>query len=273
MNLIDGKALASQIRDDVRTQIQTRGKQPTLAVLLVGNDKASHMYVGLKEKAAKEVGIETHIVKQAEMTDDEMMAQIESWNTDPAIDAILVQIPLPAGHDEQRILESIAPEKDVDGFHPQNRRKLLAGEGTAFPPLHEGILRLIASTPIALNGTKTVIIGNSSEFLEPLAYLLTKAGSFVETMNPDDLTIRNIKEAGIVIVAVGRPDFLTAKMVQDGAVLIDVGTNRRADGTVCGDIDVESMKTKNGWMTPVPGGVGPMTVAMLLSNVVRLQKN
>ena len=150
-----------------------------------------------------------------------------------------------------------------------NREKLLRDEAGTFPPLHEGILRLIATTGIELNGTKTTLIGNSDEFLEPLAYLLTRAGCFVESMKPDDLNMRSLKESMIVVTAVGREKFLTSLMVADGAVVIDVGTNRRADGTVCGDADAESFNEKNGWLTPVPGGVGPMTVAMLLASVVR----
>lgn len=270
MNRIDGKSLAAQVRAETATRVRALPTPPTLAVLLVGNDPASRLYVELKEKAATDIGIRTRIVREDHLSDEQIISLIESWNADPAIDAILVQLPLPPGHDDARIISTIAPEKDADGFHPLNREKLLRGESQTFPPLHEGILRLIASTNIQLNGTKTVLIGNSGEFLDPLKYLLTRVGCFVETMNPDDLNRRALREAQIVVIAVGRPNFLTSAMIGKDVVIIDVGTNRNANGTTCGDVDAESMEPISGWLTPVPGGVGPMTVAMLFANVVHL---
>ncbi len=270
MKLIDGKKLAAEIRTTIAAEIRTHEIHPTLAVLLVGSDAASRLYVGLKEKAAAEVGIRTIIERKTDtIMDDELITLIQTWNNDPNVDAILVQLPLPSGHDETRIVNAIQPSKDADGFHPTNREKLLRGEGNTFPPLHEGILRLIATTGIHLNGAKATLIGNSDAFLEPLSYLLTRAGCVVESMKPADLNVRGLKESNVVVTAVGRSNFLTSSMTAEGAVVIDVGTNRRADGSVCGDVDEKSFHEKDGWLTPVPGGVGPMTVAMLLASVLQ----
>ncbi len=272
MHLIDGKTLARKIRDEIAEDVQRMKRDPKLAVLLVGNDPASHLYVTLKEKAAAEAGIRLDTRRlPAETTDDELVRIIEGWNADTDVDAILVQLPLPPNHDEKRIIASLDPQKDVDGFHPRNIEKLLAGNPIIVPPVHEGILRLMSTTPVRVNGANVVIIGNSDIFATPLKRLLTTAGASVDVMSPDDLQKTLLAQADVVVIAVGRAAFLHPSMTKDDVVIIDVGTNRLPNGTVIGDTDQASYEKKeNVWLTPVPGGVGPMTIAQLLKNVVRL---
>ena len=271
MQLIDGKSLAATIRASVADDIRGSGTHPKLAVLLVGDDAASHTYVRLKEKAAQEVGIATEILKlPKDAPDAELLAYIEKWNADPSVTAILVQLPLPDGHDTDAVIRAIDPAKDADGFHPENIAALQAGTATIIPPLHEGILRLIGQTDVPPNRTQAVIIANSDVFADPLRQLLKTAGAFVQTFTPEDLQPQVVREAGIIVVAVGKPRFLTRYLVKSGACVIDVGTNSLSDGTLVGDADAENLKDLPGWITPVPGGVGRMTIAMLLKNVSTL---
>ncbi len=272
MQLINGKALAASIRERVKQDIETQGLHPKLAVLLVGDDPASEIYVKLKEKAAQEAGIATDIRRLPAMVSDTDLKQIISdWNSDENVDAILVQLPLPPGHDADDVISAIDPAKDVDGFHPENASSLLAGEALIFPPVHESILRLIGAAGTDMRSAKAVIIANSDTFAEPLAHLLTTAGCFVETYSPEDLDVRTTQQADIIVIAIGRPNFLTRDLIKSGACIIDVGTNRVGKKTV-GDVDVEHIQDIPGWLSPVPGGVGPMTVALLLKNVLELAK-
>lgn len=261
MHLIDGKALAASIRANTKNDIDRLGLVPKLAILLVGDDPASRLYVNLKKKAAAEVGVAIDCREErADATDDALVRVIESWNRDPSVHGILVQLPLPPGHNEDRVIAAMDPNKDADGFHPRR---------DGLPPVHEGILRLIGATPISVNGSTAVIIANSDVFSKPLSRLLTKAGASVDLLRADDLDGDRLKAADIVVTAVGRPHFLRANMVKKDAVLIDVGTTR-VDGKVQGDIDVQSFEKTEAWISPVPGGVGPMTIAELLKRVTEL---
>lgn len=273
MQLIDGKKLAASIRERVKQDILTLDLHPKLAVLLVGNDPASHLYVSLKEKAAKEVGVITDIRRMPSHTPDEdLQAIITHWNEDPSVHAILIQLPLPPGHDTDTLIATMDPTKDVDGFHPDNAAALLQGSGTLFPPVHESILRLIGATDIQPKTARATIIANSDIFANPLERLLRTAGCRVTSQSPDDLDIESIKTADIIVIAVGRPAFLTRDLIKSGACVIDVGTNRLPDGQIVGDVDALNITDIPGWLSPVPGGVGPMTVALLLKNTVELAK-
>jgi len=274
MQFIDGRGLALRLREELRQEVALLACAPKLGVLVVGDDPASHTYVRLKEKAAQEAGISTDIRHvEIRTPENELLCIIEEWNQDTAIDGILVQLPLPEGYDTDRIITAIDPCKDADGFHPQNVERLLAGQGTIIPPVHEGILRLIAQTPISLIGARTVIIGNSDIFTTPLVHLLKTAGCFVTVFHPDEIEREKLAKAQIVISAVGRPGHIRRGMVSAETCIIDVGTTKIADGRIVGDIDAESLTAVPGWLSPVPGGVGPMTIAMLLKNVVMLARN
>jgi len=273
MQRIDGKALAASIRAKAKDDIAATGLQPKLAVLLVGDDPASNIYVNLKEKACAEAGIVTDTRRLPTTTDDaDLIGLIGQWNANETVDAILVQIPLPPGHDENAVIAAMDPRKDVDGFHPENAAAILNGTGTLFPPVHEGILRLIGATDVVLKTSTASVIANSDTFADPLIRLLTTAGCDVEKFLPDRMDRDIVKASDIIVVAVGRPKFLTASMIKPGACVIDVGTNRMADGKTVGDVDSESVKDVPGWLSPVPGGVGPMTVALLLKNTFELAK-
>lgn len=274
MRKIDGRGLARRIRDKVRQDIETTGTRPTLGVLLVGDDPASHIYVNLKEKACAEAGTKTDIRRLPATTPErELRDIIRSWNADADVDAILIQIPLPKTYDQDAIILEMDPKKDVDGFHPENYAALLAGTSGRFPPVHEAILRLIGETDVPVNGADAVILGNSETFMAPLKRLLERGGAAVEVFGADDYDAEAVKHADIVVVAVGRVGFLTAGMVKPGAVVVDVGTNRTPDGNVVGDVDAAGVENVPGWISPVPGGVGPVTVALLLKNTLELARS
>lgn len=271
MHLIDGKALASKIQMELKGEIEAKHLSPHLAILLVGDDPASHLYVSLKQQRAMEIGIQTTLTHLPATTPDhELTAWMEKWNQDPHIHGILVQIPLPPGHDENAVIGALDPKKDADGFHSANIQQLLTGSPTIIPPVHEGILRLINETPLKLSGSSVTIIVNSEIFSTPLKRLLETAGMFVTIMNPDALDKTKLLMADLVIIAVGRAHFLHASMTKPDAVIIDVGTNKTAEGKTIGDVDLASYQNTDAWITPVPGGVGPMTIAQLLKNVVQL---
>jgi methylenetetrahydrofolate dehydrogenase (NADP+) / methenyltetrahydrofolate cyclohydrolase len=270
MKSIDGRAMALQLRADMKEEILHLPSAPGLGVLLIGDDPASALYVSLKEKAAQEAGIHTDIKRlPASTSDDDIKKIIQAWNADATIDGILVQLPLPSGHNTDGIIETIDPKKDVDGFHPENIRAAEIGEGSILPPVHETILRLIAATGIDPRGKAATILANSEVFSAPLARVLQRAGFLTAIMDPDALDADVLKTSQVIVIAIGRAGFLRPDLVSPGAVIIDVGTNRGLDGKVCGDADAKSLADMDGWITPVPGGVGPMTVALLLKNVVR----
>ena len=273
MQLIDGTALAQAIRTKLTAEIAASKFSPHLKVMLVGNNPASRLYVDRKQAAAQEVGIRLDIHPFSDETsDDVLVSTIQGWNADPGVHGVLVQLPLPQKHMEQRVIDAIAPEKDVDRFHPANVSELLEGKATILSPLHEGILRLIAASPTRVNGDQATVIANSDVFGTPLAYLLKRVGMSVSVMRPDDLNFTWLKESDVVIVVVGRPKFLEAALVKDGAIIIDVGTNRLPSGASVGDVDRASFENRDVSLTPVPGGVGPMTIALLLRNTFILAK-
>ena len=270
--IIDGKSLAAEIRAEIKKEIAESGIKPGLAVILVGADPASHLYVGLKEKAAAEVGI--HFEKYlffATEPEEKIIKKIQELNDKPDIHGILVQLPLPSGYNEIKIVGTIDPKKDADGFHPQNIEKLLAGEPAIVPPVISGILKLIESTGEEIANKKIAILANSETFIRPLQKILEKDNRVAYAIAPDNVAPIT-RDADIVIVALGRPKFLTGEMIKNGAIVIDVGTTRLEDGTTVGDVDTESVSQVAGYVTPVPGGVGPMTVATLLQNVLHLKK-
>lgn len=271
MQQIPGKTIADEIRREVKSEVASMNILPTLGVILVGDDPASRLYVSLKEKAARDAGMLTDIRRlDASTKDGELIGIIQTWNLNPAIDAILVQLPLPLGHDADRVIATIEPTKDVDGFHTENVRKLAQGEATIIPPVHEAIMRLIAHTGVDPRGKSATILANSGTFALPLSYLLQKAGFVTAIMDPDDMDKDLLKDSDVIVSAVGRCNFVGRDLVKPGAVLIDVGTSKGPDGKSCGDINAESVDALEGWRSPVPGGIGPMTVALLLKNVVRL---
>lgn len=271
MKSIDGRKLAQQLRDELARRIAEHHLTPKLGVILVGDDAASHLYVSLKEKAAHAIGIATDVRRlPVTTTDAELIQIIEAWNADATIHGILVQLPLPAGHDTDAVIRAIDPKKDVDGFHPENLTALTEGRATILSPVHEGILRLIASTGTTMNTAKAVIIAKSDIFAKPLEYLLRKAGAFVTILPPDQLDRQTLLTAQILISAVGKHGTLSRTNIPAGAVVIDVGTTKDADGHTVGDVDASQLSNLDGYLSPVPGGVGPMTIALLLKNVVIL---
>lgn len=274
MQLINGRLLAESIREEVTKEVAALPTPPGLGVLLVGDDAASHLYVNLKEKAAQEAGIRTDIRRvPATVTDDELEAIIRAWNADVTVNGILVQLPLPPGHDADRLVAAIDPKKDADGFHPESVRRLLAGEGMIVPPVHEAALRLIAATGLDPRGKSATILANSEIFAAPLRHLLQRAGFVTALMDPEQLKGDVLRDSDVIITALGRAGFVGPDIVKTGVVIIDIGTTKDETGATRGDADAQALAATEGWLTPVPGGVGPMTVALLLKNVVRLAES
>lgn len=278
MTIMDGKALSVEIRAEIKSQIEemkVRGEAiPSLAVVLVGNDPASKIYVRNKKNACAEAGITSYEYTLPETaTEDEVLKLIEKLNADDKINGILVQVPLPAGIDEKKVIDAIAPNKDVDAFSESNIGKYFLGEAKFLPCTPGGILHLLDKYNIDVNGKNCVIIGRSNIVGKPTSLLLLQRNGTVtichsRTKNLSDYT----KNADIIVVAIGKPCFLTGDMIKEGAVVIDVGINRLESGKVVGDADFESCAKKASFITPVPGGVGPMTIARLLLNTLEAAK-
>ena len=271
--ILDGKTLAAAMRADLKQRVAAlvqRGVRPGLAVILAGDDPASRVYVRNKTSAAEQVGVASSLIAlPAAVTEAQLMERISALNADPAVHSILVQLPLPKHIDGARVLEAIDPAKDVDGFHEANLGALVAGRPGVVPCTPAGVMRLIEHARVPLAGRRAVVIGRSNIVGKPLALLLLQKDATVtichsKSGNLADLT----KHADILVGAVGRAKLVTADMVKPGACVIDVGINRLPDGKLAGDVDFDSVKQVAGWITPVPGGVGPMTVAMLLENCV-----
>lgn len=271
--IIDGKKIAENIKAEIAKEIFQNSYTPNLAVILVGDDEASKLYVSLKKEAAKIVGIEfSEYLMPANTTQNQVLEAINFLNRDEETDAILVQLPLPKHLDTDIIIQSIDPEKDVDGFHPENIKKLLNNTTDFIPGLPLGIIKLLESTGENLANKKALIIAKSEIFYQPLHKLLNDLKVETEIIDPKNKNLKDkTKTADILISAVGLPFFITADMVKDKAIMIDVGTNKVKDYTV-GDVDYSSVFPKTSHITPVPGGVGPMTVAMLLYNTLQLYK-
>lgn len=266
MELLDGKSLANDILDKLSLKVNRLDTAPNLVVIQVGNDPASSVYVRNKERTAERVGINSETVKLSKhITQDELLEIIDKYNNDSLVNGILVQLPLPKHIDEQVILEAISPVKDVDGFHPLNVGKLNIGQKQMIPSTPAGIMELLKANHIELEGKHVVIVGRSNIVGKPLAHLLLEANATVTIAHSKTKDLKHLtKQADILVVAVGQPELITEDYVKDGAVVIDVGINRTESG-LKGDVDFNSVKSKVAAITPVPGGVGPMTIAMLMN--------
>ncbi len=271
--IIDGVALSRQIRAQVAeraAKLAARGVQPGLAVLLVGEDPASAVYVRNKVKACEEHGLHSVLERhESTLSEAALLDRIAALNTDPAIHGILVQMPLPRHIDPHRIIEAIATQKDVDGFSTLSAGELMSGLPGFRPCTPYGCMKLIESTGIDLRGKHAVVIGRSNTVGKPMALLLLQANATVTVCHSatPDLALHT-RQADVLVAAVGRRNTVTAGMVKDGAVVIDVGINRNDEGKLCGDVDYSTVRDVAGWITPVPGGVGPMTITMLLVNTL-----
>lgn len=266
MELLDGKALANDILDELTVKVNNLDTAPNLVVIQVGNDPASSVYVRNKERTAERVGIKSETVKLSKhITQDELLEIIDKYNHFTGVNGILVQLPLPKHIDEQVILEAISPVKDVDGFHPLNVGKLNIGQKQMIPSTPAGIMELLKANHIELEGKHVVIVGRSNIVGKPLAHLLLEANATVTIVHSRTKDLKHLtKLADILVVAVGQPELITEDYVKDGTVVIDVGINRTESG-LKGDVDFNSVKSKVAAITPVPGGVGPMTIAMLMN--------
>lgn len=267
--LLNGFELAKQCRAELAERVKVMPRAPKLAVILVGDNPASAIYVRNKEKAAAEVGVESLVYRLDSATQEELTALIEQLNADETVDGILVQMPLPAPLNEQEILQTINPAKDVDGFHPLNLGKLLIGEPAPVACTPKGCMRLIRLAKQDLTGLHAVVIGRSVIVGKPMAQLLLNANCTVTTAHSKTRDLPALcRSADIVVAAIGKPKTVKADWIKDGAIVIDVGINRLEDGKLCGDVDFEACFDKCAAITPVPKGVGPMTIAMLLENTV-----
>jgi methylenetetrahydrofolate dehydrogenase (NADP+)/methenyltetrahydrofolate cyclohydrolase len=269
--LLDGKSLAAQVRAEVKSKVAAlaqRGIHPGLAVVLAGDDPASKVYVRNKTRACEEVGMRSQQIDYpASVTQEELMACIRKLNVDPAVHGILVQLPLPKHIDSARVLEAVSPTKDVDGFHAESMGALLAGMPGFVPCTPAGVMRMLAHWDVPLAGRRAVVIGRSNIVGKPLALLLLQKDATVTICHSKTRDLAALaSEADILVAAIGRAKLVTAQMVKPGACVIDVGINRLPDGSLAGDVDFAAVKDIAGWITPVPGGVGPMTIAMLLEN-------
>jgi methylenetetrahydrofolate dehydrogenase (NADP+)/methenyltetrahydrofolate cyclohydrolase len=271
--LIDGNVLSKKIREEVAVRaaaLAARGHKPGLAVILVGEDPASAVYVRNKVKACNEYGLHSVLEKyDASLSEADLLSRIEALNNDPTIHGILVQMPLPKHINPQRVIETISTLKDVDGYSVQSAGDLMAGLPGFRPCTPYGCMKLIETTGIPLKGKHAVVIGRSNTVGKPMALLLLQANATVTVCHSATTDIgHHTRQADVVVVAVGRRNTLTADMVKPGAVVIDVGMNRNDEGKLCGDVDFAGVKEVASWITPVPGGVGPMTITMLLVNTV-----
>lgn len=271
--IIDGKALANKILDDIGQKVSKLKTKPGLAVILAGCDPASSIYVKNKEKQALKSGFNSYVKRLPEdVSENELFKLIEELNDDKNVDGILLQLPLPKHLNEKDFLDKISPKKDADGFHPLNTGKLLSGENPyALPCTPKGIMRLLDEYKIPVEGQNAVVIGRSNIVGKPLALLLLAQNATVTVAHSKTRNLAEItKKADILISATGRKNMVTADMVKEGAAVIDVGITRGESGKICGDVDFENVKNKAGFITPVPGGIGPMTIASLIENTYDL---
>jgi len=277
-NIIDGKAIAAQVRETIKKEVQrfstVSGIVPGLAVILVGDDPASKIYVRNKKKACEECGFKSFEYVLPEETPEVVLIElIEKLNKDPEVHGILCQLPLPKHIDEKAVIEAISPKKDVDAFHPANVGRIMTGEYSFLPCTPAGVMELIKSTGVDVAGKKCVVVGRSNIVGKPMAMLLLQANGTVTICHSKTADLKKeCSEADILVVATGKPKMITADMVKEGAVVIDVGMDRDENGKLCGDVDFDEVSKIAGYITPVPGGVGPMTIAMLMRNTYTAAK-
>jgi methylenetetrahydrofolate dehydrogenase (NADP+) / methenyltetrahydrofolate cyclohydrolase len=274
VNIIDGVAIGKEIREEIKarvTALKEQGCTPGLAVILVGENQASHTYVRNKQKSSIEVGMKSELVNlPASVTEEELLGHINKLNHDDSIHGILVQLPLPDHIDENRIILAIDPKKDVDGFHPVNVGKMIIGQRSFLSCTPYGIIKLLERTNAPIKGKHAVIIGRSNIVGKPMGQLLLQRDATVTYCHSRTVDLASYtNQADILIVAIGRTKFIGKEHVKEGAVVIDVGMNRDENGKLCGDVDFEMVKDKASAITPVPGGVGPMTITMLLKNTLQ----
>lgn len=272
--IIDGKAIAQEVRAEWKVRadaLKERGISPGLAVIIVGEDPASKVYVGNKVKACAELGLYSeHIALPADTSETALLAKIAELNADPKIHGLLVQLPVPRHIDSSKVIEAISPEKDVDGFNPINVGALSTGNMRFAPCTPFGAMILLEKAGVPIEGKHAVVIGRSNIVGKPMAMLLLQANATVTICTSKTVDLAKFtRDADILVVATGKPKMITGDMIKPGAAVIDVGINRMADGKLCGDVDFESAKEVAGWITPVPGGVGPMTITMLVANTVQ----
>src|SRR5262249_10765467 len=272
--ILDGKSLAAATRTALKQKVDAlvqRGVRPGLGVVIAGDNPASKVYVRNKTLAAEEIGVRSRLLEYAkEVSETELMQTVASRNAEPAVHGVLVQLPLPKQIDASRVLESIAPAKDVDGFHEANLGALMAGRPGVVPCTPLACMRLIEHAGVQVAGRHAVVVGRSNIVGKPLAHLLLQKDATVTICHSKSADLAGMcRSADLLIAAVGRPKLIGAEMVKPGACVIDVGINRLSDGKLAGDVDFDAVRSVAGWITPVPGGVGPMTIAMLLENCIR----
>lgn len=272
--IIDGKAISAEIKEELKEKVaeyKKQGVEITLAVVKVGNDPASAVYVRNKEKACEYVGIISRtLALPEETTEEELLKVVNDLNEDKAVNGILVQLPLPKHIDESKVLLAIDSNKDVDGFHPVNVGKMVIGEETFLPCTPAGIIEMLKRTDVEISGKECVVIGRSNIVGKPMSMLMLKENATVTIAHSRTKDLKEVtKRADILIAAIGKAKFVTADYVKEGAVIIDVGMDRDENGKLCGDVDFDSVSQVASAITPVPGGVGPMTVTMLLVNCLR----
>lgn len=272
--LIDGKAIAADVKAGVKEKcdaLRAKGVEPALAVILVGEDPASQVYVRNKARACKACGMKSHVIRMSEeTTQEQLMAKIREINADDSIHGLLIQLPLPKHLNEAAALAEVDWRKDVDGFHLMNAGALLSGQASVLPCTPAGCIELLKRSGVEMKGANAVVIGRSNIVGKPMALLLLQENCTVTVCHSKTRNLAEItKNADILIAAIGKAKFVKADMIKPGAAVIDVGINRMEDGTLAGDVDFEEAEKVAGWITPVPGGVGPMTIAMLMENTLK----
>ena len=275
--IIDGKKVSAEVKEQVRLEtleLAKKGIRPGLAVIIVGDDPASRVYVNNKKKACEAVGfISREYALPATTTQEELLSLVDELNEDKEINGILCQLPLPKGLDEKAVIEAISPIKDVDAFHAINVGKIMIGDYDFLPCTPAGVMEMLHSYKIPVEGKKCVVIGRSNIVGKPMAMLLLHENGTVTITHSRTKNLAEVtREADILVAAIGKPKFVTADMVKEGAVVIDVGMDRDENGKLCGDVDFENVKDKCAAITPVPGGVGPMTIAVLMKNTLKACK-
>ncbi len=267
---IDGKAISAQVKDECRDRVKRENLDVTLAVIQVGSDPASTVYVGNKKKACEYIGIHSRSFELPEETsEEELLRLVKSLNEDDDVHGILVQLPLPDHIDEDRVIETISPKKDVDGFHPQSVGALSIGQPGFVSCTPAGIIQLLKRSGVEIDGKECVILGRSNIVGKPMAMLMLRENATVTVCHSHTANLKEVaRRADILIVAIGKPRFITREYVKENAVVIDVGIHRGSDGKLCGDVDFADVEPVASAITPVPGGVGPMTIAMLMNNCV-----